>query len=169
MQDSLSATSGPKSHSQSALNLQHQSSTAGGASSGASPLKTSPNPAPIHLKPKTTNVRRMRRIISEDAEWTLAIVPLLTELCIQHIVKNFQSEFICPGLEEGGPSYPGLEALSNSLPSSSSGVSCCSHPRHTHTSHTQCALRDFVLLWSCLLSPASSVLATSSFPPPGSF
>lgn len=33
----------------------------------------------------------MRRIIAEDAEWSLAIVPLLTELCIQHIVKNFQN------------------------------------------------------------------------------
>ncbi|XP_075836820.1 dynein regulatory complex subunit 5 [Microtus pennsylvanicus] len=91
MQDSPSATSGLRTHSQSAFNLQSQASTAGGASSGASPLKTSPNPAPMHLKPKTTNVRRMRRIISEDAEWTLAIVPFLTELCIQHIVKNFQN------------------------------------------------------------------------------
>lgn len=54
-------------------------------------MKTSTSPAPSQLKTKTTNVRRMRRIISEDAEWTLAIVPLLTELCIQHIVKNFQN------------------------------------------------------------------------------
>ncbi|XP_005861014.1 PREDICTED: T-complex-associated testis-expressed protein 1 [Myotis brandtii] len=38
-----------------------------------------------------SNVRLMRRIIAEDAEWSLAIVPLLTDLCIRHIVKNFRN------------------------------------------------------------------------------
>ncbi|XP_025104859.1 dynein regulatory complex subunit 5-like [Pomacea canaliculata] len=35
--------------------------------------------------------RNMRRIIAEDDEWTLATVPQLTELCIQHIVSNFEN------------------------------------------------------------------------------
>lgn len=39
--------------------------------------------------------RNMRRIIAEDDEWTLATVPQLTELCIQHIVSNFESEYCC--------------------------------------------------------------------------
>ncbi|XP_076463515.1 dynein regulatory complex subunit 5-like [Babylonia areolata] len=33
--------------------------------------------------------RNMRRIIAEDPEWSLATVPLLTELNIRHIVENF--------------------------------------------------------------------------------
>ena len=36
--------------------------------------------------------RNMRRIIAEDPEWSLATVPLLTELCTEHMVKNFESE-----------------------------------------------------------------------------
>ncbi|KAH9488719.1 T-complex-associated testis-expressed protein 1 [Bulinus truncatus] len=34
--------------------------------------------------------RNMRRIIAEDPEWSLATVPLLNELVIKHIVKNFE-------------------------------------------------------------------------------
>jgi len=33
--------------------------------------------------------RQMRRIIAEDPEWNLATVPLLTELCVNHIIKHF--------------------------------------------------------------------------------
>lgn len=33
--------------------------------------------------------RRMRRIIAEDSEWTLAVVPSLAELSLDNIVKNF--------------------------------------------------------------------------------
>ncbi|XP_067883853.1 dynein regulatory complex subunit 5-like [Heterodontus francisci] len=40
-----------------------------------------PNPA--------ADPRRMRRIIAEDQEWSLATVPLLSDLCINHIVQNF--------------------------------------------------------------------------------
>ena len=36
--------------------------------------------------------RNMRRIIAEDPEWSLATVPLLTELNIRHIVENFASK-----------------------------------------------------------------------------
>lgn len=63
-----------------------------------------------------SNVHLMRRIIAEDAEWSLAIVPLLTDLCIQHIVKNFQSKSVLPGAggrsqKQGGWGQPGGEAL----------------------------------------------------------
>lgn len=34
--------------------------------------------------------RKMRRIIAEDPEWSLAVVPLLSNLCLQHIVKCFE-------------------------------------------------------------------------------
>ncbi|XP_005318920.2 dynein regulatory complex subunit 5 [Ictidomys tridecemlineatus] len=60
------------------------------SSSGPQPSKTVSSSGPLPAKSKPTNVRHMRRIIAEDAEWSLAIVPLLTELCIQHIIKNFE-------------------------------------------------------------------------------
>lgn len=53
---------------------------------------TKPSSMTLPAKSKTSSFRRMRRIIAEDPEWSLAIVPLLTELCIQHIVQNFHSE-----------------------------------------------------------------------------
>ncbi|KAM9233620.1 dynein regulatory complex subunit 5 [Dugong dugon] len=72
---------------------QDQSSAASQATSTApQPVKATVVTPPIKSKGlNTSNVRRMRRIIAEDAEWSLAIVPLLSELCIQHIVKNFQN------------------------------------------------------------------------------
>ena len=36
--------------------------------------------------------RNMRRIIAEDPEWSLATVPLLVELCLKHIVADFESK-----------------------------------------------------------------------------
>ncbi|EHB10888.1 T-complex-associated testis-expressed protein 1 [Heterocephalus glaber] len=48
------------------------------------------------------NFRRMHRIIAEDTEWSLAIVPLLTELCIQNIIRNFQKN---PILKQLPPEY----------------------------------------------------------------
>lgn len=61
------------------------------------------------------DLRQMRRIIAEDPEWNLATVPLLTELCLQHIVKNFGDN---PVLNELLPRHKGklLENLSASLP-----------------------------------------------------
>ncbi|XP_030628529.1 dynein regulatory complex subunit 5 [Chanos chanos] len=57
----------------------------------------------------------MRRIIAEDPEWSLAVVPQLTNLCLQHIVKNFEEK---PILDELLPSHKAqvLEKLSTSLP-----------------------------------------------------
>jgi len=37
------------------------------------------------------DMRNMRRIIAEDPEWSLATVPLLVELCLKHIVNNFEN------------------------------------------------------------------------------
>nr|XP_031544455.1 dynein regulatory complex subunit 5 [Vicugna pacos] len=93
MQETLTtpSLSGP---SQSSISTQDRSSTAGQTSStGPPPSKPSTIPPPVKSKGPSSRagVRRMRRIIAEDVEWSLAIVPLLTELCIQHIVKNFQN------------------------------------------------------------------------------
>ncbi|XP_051008525.1 dynein regulatory complex subunit 5 [Acomys russatus] len=91
MQETPATSSAPGSRSQSLFNVTRQPSALLGASLGVQTSKTGPTPASAHLKAKVPNTRRMCRIISEDAEWTLAIVPLLTELCIQHIVKNFEN------------------------------------------------------------------------------
>lgn len=34
--------------------------------------------------------RKIRRIIAEDPGWSLAIVPCLSNLCLQSIVRNFE-------------------------------------------------------------------------------
>ncbi|XP_069464967.1 dynein regulatory complex subunit 5 [Ambystoma mexicanum] len=56
----------------------------------------SPLAEPETLNP-AADPRHMRRIIAEDPEWSLAIVPQLRELCIQHIINNFENK---PILEE---------------------------------------------------------------------
>ncbi|XP_043916835.1 dynein regulatory complex subunit 5 [Protopterus annectens] len=65
------------------------------------------NPAADH--------RKIRRIIAEDHEWSLATVPQLTELCLQHIIKNFENN---PILEKLLPKHKVkvLEKLSPDLP-----------------------------------------------------
>ncbi|XP_062518832.1 dynein regulatory complex subunit 5-like [Corticium candelabrum] len=59
--------------------------------------------------------RRMRRIIAEDPEWSLATVPDLLDICIMHIVGNFQDN---PLLDELKPKHKKkvLEMLSTKLP-----------------------------------------------------
>nr|XP_017531778.1 dynein regulatory complex subunit 5 isoform X1 [Manis javanica]XP_017531779.1 dynein regulatory complex subunit 5 isoform X1 [Manis javanica] len=93
MQETLTPPS-VSAPSQSSVFTQDWASTVGQASStGPQPSKPSFIPPPLKSKGRNSgaNVRWMRRIIAEDAEWSLAIVPLLTELCIQHIVRNFQN------------------------------------------------------------------------------
>lgn len=94
--------------SRSLMTTQDKSSTTGQPlSSGRQLSKPSVIPPPVKSRgsnPKN-DVYLMRRIIAEDAEWSLAIVPLLTELCIQHIVKNFQSESV--------PAWSGKETARN--------------------------------------------------------
>lgn len=50
---------------------------------GGSAAGTGLNPA--------ADARKMRRIIADDPEWTLATVPDLVEISVRHIVKNFAS------------------------------------------------------------------------------
>ena len=62
----------------------HRSSK-GGAKGGRIPspdVSAKDNPA--------ADMRNMRRIIAEDPDWSLATVPLLVELCVKHIVQNFE-------------------------------------------------------------------------------
>uniref|UniRef100_A0A3B4DTJ6 T-complex-associated-testis-expressed 1 n=1 Tax=Pygocentrus nattereri TaxID=42514 RepID=A0A3B4DTJ6_PYGNA len=70
---------------------------------------------PIAKLNPAADPRRMRRIIAEDPEWSLAVVPLLTNLCLQHIVKHFEER---PILDELVPDQKAfvLEKLPPSLP-----------------------------------------------------
>lgn len=38
------------------------------------------------------DMRYLRRIIAEDPEWNLTTVPCLVELCLSHIINNFECE-----------------------------------------------------------------------------
>lgn len=59
--------------------------------------------------------RKMRRIIAEDPEWSLATVPRLIDICVKHIVGNFADN---PLLDELKPKHKDkvLEALATDLP-----------------------------------------------------
>ncbi|KAM5286353.1 dynein regulatory complex subunit 5 isoform 1-T2 [Hipposideros larvatus] len=83
----------PSAPSQSLISTQDPSSTTGQVLSLGPQLSKASVPPPVKSRGPNSGagIRRMRRIIAEDAEWSLAIVPLLTELCIQNIVKNFQN------------------------------------------------------------------------------
>lgn len=37
---------------------------------------------------------KLRRIRAEDLEWSLAVVPSLTQLCLEHIVQNFEGNLM---------------------------------------------------------------------------
>ncbi|KAM4012511.1 dynein regulatory complex subunit 5 [Anomaloglossus baeobatrachus] len=73
------------------------------------------SPLPADERNVAGDARRMRRIITEDYSWSLAIIPALTDLCLQHIVRNFQHN---PLLEKLLPKHRSkvLEQLSTSLP-----------------------------------------------------
>ncbi|XP_036909816.1 dynein regulatory complex subunit 5 isoform X2 [Sturnira hondurensis] len=111
-------TSTTSARSRSFLSTQDRPTTAGQAlSSGSKVSKSSAIPPPVKSKGLNSGalVRQMRRIIAEDAEWSLATVPLLTELCIQHIVKNFKNN---PILKKLPPQHQQkvLNLLSPDLP-----------------------------------------------------
>ncbi|XP_033505284.1 dynein regulatory complex subunit 5 [Epinephelus lanceolatus] len=63
----------------------------------------------------TEDFRRMRRVIAEDPDWYLNIVPCLSDLCLQSIVRNFEEK---PMFEVLTPTHRDfvLERLSTSLP-----------------------------------------------------
>ena len=62
----------------------------GGKPSARSQASSLKSPEPVDNP--AADLRNMRRIIAEDKEWSLMTVPLLWELCISHIVANFESE-----------------------------------------------------------------------------
>ncbi|XP_062406738.1 dynein regulatory complex subunit 5 [Sardina pilchardus] len=70
---------------------------------------------PVMRRNLAADARKMRRIIAEDPEWSLAVVPLLTNLCLEHIVSNFEAK---PMLDDLLPSHKAyvLEKLPPSLP-----------------------------------------------------
>ncbi|XP_056219527.1 dynein regulatory complex subunit 5 isoform X2 [Seriola aureovittata] len=77
-------------------------------------MSKSPYPSGPNLKaPK--DCRIMRRIIAEDLDWSLVIVPCLSNLCLQSIVRNFEEK---PIFEELRPIHRDFiqEKLSVSLP-----------------------------------------------------
>ncbi|XP_026197863.1 dynein regulatory complex subunit 5 [Anabas testudineus] len=77
-------------------------------------MSKSPYP-PVARPNPTDDFRKMRRIIAEDPDWSLAIVPCLSNLCLQSIVKNFKDK---PIFEELTPTEQDFiqERLSPSLP-----------------------------------------------------
>lgn len=140
MQETL-ATSTLSVPSRSSISTQDKFSTAGQTSStGPRPPRHSIVPPPSKSKGwnSGTKFHQMRRTIAEDTEWSLAIVPLLTELCIQHIVKNFQSESVPalgrrgkPGLGQDGWGLPRGEASEAGSWGSPSPSALCPHPCST--------------------------------------
>ncbi|XP_028809153.1 dynein regulatory complex subunit 5 isoform X2 [Denticeps clupeoides] len=70
---------------------------------------------PVPGKIPAADVRKMRRLVAEDPEWSLEVVPLLTHLCLQHIVQNFAEN---PLLDRLLPRHRArvLEKLPPSLP-----------------------------------------------------
>lgn len=58
-------------------------------------MPTSPSPAGANLSP-AKDYRMTRRIIAEDPDWSLAIVPCLSNLCLQSIMRNFEGMLLFP-------------------------------------------------------------------------
>lgn len=93
--DAKSTKSGTKSQagSKPASRVGSGQSGKSGKSGGSKKGGTVP-PSPVASAKDNpaADWRNMRRIIAEDPEWSLATVPLLVELCITHIVSNFESK-----------------------------------------------------------------------------
>ncbi|XP_022085949.1 T-complex-associated testis-expressed protein 1-like [Acanthaster planci] len=77
--------------------------------------KSLPSPITSARSNPAADNRNMRRIIAEDPDWSLATVPLLTELCVSHVVNKFAEH---PKLDELLPKYKAkvLEKISTDLP-----------------------------------------------------
>ncbi|XP_073421020.1 dynein regulatory complex subunit 5 [Dendrobates tinctorius] len=80
-----------------------------------SPVPGSASPPPPLPAQERNVAGDARRIITEDYGWSLAITPALSDLCLQHIVRNFHNN---PLLEKLLPKHRAkvLEQLSTSLP-----------------------------------------------------
>uniref|UniRef100_UPI003AAC4306 dynein regulatory complex subunit 5 n=1 Tax=Centroberyx gerrardi TaxID=166262 RepID=UPI003AAC4306 len=70
---------------------------------------------PVAKLNQARDCRKIRRIIAEDPDWSLALVPLLSNLCLQNIVRNFEEKPIIEELLSGHKDYV-LERLSPALP-----------------------------------------------------
>ena len=99
--DEAGDTTGDETKSQrSAMQSQRGSKagsrppSGGSKRSGQSEKKASVPPSPTGSAKENpaADWRNMRRIIAEDPEWSLATVPLLVELCLKHIVVDFESK-----------------------------------------------------------------------------
>ncbi|XP_048203500.1 dynein regulatory complex subunit 5 [Perognathus longimembris pacificus] len=115
MQDPSASRHSVSSQSGNAPQGRASISSQGAGTAPRASKASPPVSVPLEAKPKASNVHRMRRLIAEDPEWSLAIVPLLTELCIQHIVANFERN---PILKELLPEHQQkvLSRLSPDLP-----------------------------------------------------
>ena len=79
----------------SASNNNANSAKRGGSKSAK---RSVPSPITSAKSNPAADNRNMRRIIAEDPEWSLATVPLLTELCVTHIVNNFAGKRSMKGI-----------------------------------------------------------------------
>ncbi|XP_047006827.2 dynein regulatory complex subunit 5 isoform X2 [Ictalurus punctatus] len=70
---------------------------------------------PIKKLNREVDHGKLRRIRAEDLEWSLVVVPSLTQLCLEHIVHNFEDK---PIVEELLPKHKAsvLEKLPLTLP-----------------------------------------------------
>ena len=98
--DAKSTRSGPKSQagSKPASRVGSAQSGKSGKSGGSKKGSVSgpavpPSPVGSTKDNPAADWRSMRRIIAEDPEYSLATVPRLVELCITHIVEEFESKF----------------------------------------------------------------------------
>ena len=63
------------------------------SSKGAAKGGRVPSPDVSAKDNPAADMRNMRRIIAEDPDWSLATVPLLVDLCVKHIVENFECKY----------------------------------------------------------------------------
>ncbi|XP_046381825.1 dynein regulatory complex subunit 5-like [Haliotis rufescens] len=118
-EDAKSTKSGPKSQggskptSRAGSAGSHKSGKSQGSKRGREFVQTPTGSAKDN---PAADWRNMRRIIAEDPEWSLATVPLLTELSVKHIVENFEnnSEILTDLLPKHQNKV--LEKISPSLP-----------------------------------------------------
>lgn len=67
-----------------------QGSATSNRSNSSNKGRDGPSPVTSAKDNPAADMRNMRRIIAEDPEWSLATVPLLTDLCIHHVVDKFE-------------------------------------------------------------------------------
>lgn len=95
--DARSQKSGPKSQtgSKPTSRVGSAQSKKSGKSVGGDDKKAAGPPSPTGSAKDNpaADWRNMRRIIAEDPEWSLATVPLLVELSLKNIIRDFESNY----------------------------------------------------------------------------